>query len=254
MLSEKITSLLLDSFWKILLPGIKVTIPLTVLAFSFALVIAVIVALIQFAHVKVLTSLARFYIWVVRGTPLLVQLYVVFYGLPGVGIVIDPFPCAVLVFAINEGAYCAETMRGALESVPFGQIEAGYCTGMSFLQIMRRIVLPQAFRTAFPPLSNELIAMVKDTSLAANITVLEMFMATQRIVARTYEPLALYIEVALIYLLFSTVLTQLQRYGEKKLNRYTQKEDRGIFGIRHVFVLLRKKRDSIQNGDKEGSK
>ena len=254
MLSEKMTSLLLDSFWKILLPGIKVTIPLTVLAFSFALVIAVIVALIQFAHVKVLTSLARFYIWVVRGTPLLVQLYVVFYGLPGVGIVIDPFPCAVLVFAINEGAYCAETMRGALESVPSGQIEAGYCTGMSFLQIMRRIVLPQAFRTAFPPLSNELIAMVKDTSLAANITVLEMFMATQRIVARTYEPLALYIEVALIYLLFSTVLTQVQRYGEKKLNRYTQKEDRGIFGIRHVFTLLRKKSGSMQNDDKENSK
>ena len=140
--------------------------------------------------------------------------------LPGVGIILDPFPAAILVFSINEGAYCAETMRAALESVPHGQIEAGYCVGMNYLQIMRRIVLPQALRTAFPPLSNSLIAMVKDTSLAANITVMEMFMATQRIVARTYEPLALYIEVGLIYLLFSTVLTWVQRAGEKRLSAY----------------------------------
>ena len=96
---------------------------------------------------------------------------------------------------------------------------------MSYLQIMRRIVLPQAFRTAFPPLSNSLIGMVKDTSLAANITVTEMFMVTQRIVARTYEPLALYIEVGLIYLIFSTILTKLQRVGEKRLNSYGKQED-----------------------------
>jgi cystine transport system permease protein len=102
-------------------------------------------------------------------------------------------------------------------------MEAGYCVGMSYLQIIRRIVLPQALRTAFPPLSNSLISMVKDTSLAANITLTEMFMVTQRIVARTYEPLALYIEVALIYLIFSTVLTYLQRIGEKKLNSYGHK-------------------------------
>ena len=102
--------------------------------------------------------------------------------------------------------------------MPKGHIEGGYCADMNYFQIMRRIVLPQAFRTAFPPLSNSLIAMVKETSLAANITVVEMFMAAQRIVARTYEPLALYCEVALIYLLFSTVLTKLQAAGEKRLN------------------------------------
>ena len=200
-----------------------VTIPLTVISFSIAMIIAIIVAMIQFAKIPVLRQIARFYIWIVRGTPLLVQLYVVFFGRPKLGVIIDPFPCAVLVFSINEGAYCAETMRAALESVSVGQIEAGYCVGLSYLQIMRRIVLPQALRTAFPPLSNSLIGMVKDTSLAANITVAEMFMATQRIVARTYEPLALYIEVALIYLFFSTVLTRLQNAGEKKLNKYNQK-------------------------------
>ncbi len=220
MINERLYGILVDSFGKILLPGLTMTIPLTAISFTIALIIAVIMALIQFADIKGLKQLARFYIWVIRGTPLLVQLYVIFYGLPGLGIVIDPFPAAVVVFSINEGAYAAEIIRAALESVPAGQMEAGYCVGMSYLQIMRRIVLPQAMRTAFPSLSNSLIALVKDTSLAANITVTEMFMATQRIVARTYEPLALYIEVGLIYLLFSTVLTRLQSMGEKQLNSY----------------------------------
>lgn len=224
MISERLIEILLDSFWKILLPGLTMTIPLTAIAFILALMIAVLAALVQYANVSVLKQIARFYIWIFRGTPLLVQLFVIFYGLPGVGILIEPFPAAVIVFALNEGAYCAETIRAALESVPVGQLEAGYCVGMSYMQIIRRIILPQAMRTAFPPLSNSLIAMVKDTSLAANITVTEMFMVTQRIVARTYEPLALYIEVGFIYLMFSTGLTLLQRLGEKKLNMYSSQE------------------------------
>ena len=124
------------------------------------------------------------------------------------------------MFSLNEGAYCAETVRASLEAVPVGQMEAGRCVGMSYLQVMRRIVLPQAMRIAFPSLSNSLIAMVKDTSLASNITVVEMFLAAQRIAARTAEPLALYIEVGVIYLIFCTVLTKLQRVGEKRLRVY----------------------------------
>ena len=223
-MSEKIIALLIDSFPKILLPGLTATIPLTVISFAIALVIATVTALIQFAKVPVLNKLARFYIWIIRGTPLLVQLFVIFFGLPKVGVVLSPFPAAVIVFAIHTGAYDAETVRAALESVPRGQLEAGECAGLTYWQTMRRIVLPQAMRTAFPSLSNSLIALVKDTSLAANITVAEMFMTTQRIVARTYEPLALYIEVGLIYLLFSTVLTWLQGWGEKKLNVYEKRE------------------------------
>ena len=196
------------------------TIPLTAISFSIALVIAVAVALIQFARVPAARQIARFYIWVIRGTPLLVQLFVVFYGLPHIGILIDAFPAAILVFSINQGAYCAETIRAALGSVPAGQLEAAECAGMTWGQSIRRIVLPQALRTAFPPLSNSLIGMVKDTSLASNITVVEMFMATERIVALTAEPLALYIEVGIIYLLFCTVLTKLQRVGEKRLSVY----------------------------------
>lgn len=222
-MSQRLLNILMESFPKILLPGLTMTIPLTVISFSLALVIAVVAAMVQFANVKVFKQIARFYIWVVRGTPLLVQLYVIFYGLPNLGIMLEPFPSAVLVFSINEGAYCAETIRAALESVPKGQLEAGYCVGMSYMQIMGRIVLPQALRTAFPSLSNNLISMVKDTSLAANITVTEMFMVTQRIVARTYEPLLLYCEVGLIYLIFSTVLTRLQALGERKLRLPGQK-------------------------------
>ncbi len=206
----------MDSFWKILKPGLERTIPLTLLSFSFALVIATVVALIQIAKIPVLKTIARFYIWVVRGTPLLVQLFVVFFGLPSLGILIDPFPAAVLVFSINEGAYSAETIRAAILAVPKGQLEAGECVGMSWIETMWHIVLPQAMRIAFPTLFNSLISMVKDTSLAANITVTEMLMATQRIVARTYEPLVLYIEVGFIYLIMCTILTKVQSWGEKK--------------------------------------
>ena len=220
MIDQRLFEIIVDSFGKILLPGLTMTIPLTAISFFFALIIALIVAMIQFAHVRVLRQVARFYVWVIRGTPLLVQLFVVFYGMPNIGMLIDPFPAAVIVFSINEGAYMAEIIRAALESVPAGQMEAGRCVGMTYLQTMRRIILPQAMRTAFPSLSNSLISMIKDTSLAANITVTEMFMATQRIVARTYEPLALYIEVGLIYLLFCTVLTKLQSVGEKRLNAH----------------------------------
>ena len=217
---EQILQLMIDSFPKLFLRGLKVTVPLTVISFSFALVIAVIVAMIQYAKVPVLSPLCRIYIWFIRGTPLLVQLYMIFFGLPGMGIKIDGFTAAIVVFSLNEGAYCAETMRAALEAVPSGQLEAGWCTGMNYLQIMRHIVLPQAFRTAVPPLFNSLISMLKDTSLASNITVVEMFFTAQRISGRTYQFMAIYFEVALIYLMFSSVLMWVQRISEKKLNAY----------------------------------
>ena len=212
--------ILVESFPKLLVYGAKVTIPLTAVSFLLALLIAVIVALIQYRKIKVLRQICRFYVWIVRGTPLLVQLYIVFYGLPNIGIVLDALPAAIIVFGFNEGAYMAETMRGALESVSVGQMEAGYCVGLSYLQIMMHIVLPQAFRTAFPALSNSLISMVKGTSLAATITVVEMFRQAQIINGRVYESLGLYCEVALIYLLFCTLLTWLQHKGEKKLASY----------------------------------
>lgn len=216
-MSQRLIELLINSFWQILLPGLKITVPLTLISFAFSLVLALLTAMAQAANVKGLKQLARLYVWVIRGTPLLVQLYVIFYGLPGLGITLDAFPSAVFVFSVNTGAYASETIRAAIEAVPAGQLEAGYCAGMSYPQTMLRIILPQALRTAFPPLSNSLIGLVKDTSLAANITVMEMFMSAQRIAARTYEPFALYCEVGVIYLIFCTVLTRIQSVWEQKL-------------------------------------
>ena len=219
-MNERLWGILVDSFPKLLEYGVKVTVPLTVLSFALALVISLAVAMIQYADVPGLRQVCRFYIWIVRGTPLLVQLYLVFYGLPSLGITLAAYPTAVLVFGFNEGAYMAESIRGALESVSRGQMEAGWCVGLNYLQIMRHIVLPQAFRAAFPALSNSLISMLKGTSLAATITVTEMFREATIINGRVYESLGLYTEVALIYLAFCTILTWLQRVGERKLASY----------------------------------
>ena len=212
--------LLISSFPKILEFGLKVTLPLAIIAFILSTVLAVLVAMVQFAEVPILKQICRFYIWVIRGTPLLVQLTVAFYGLPLIGIHANPFVMAVIVFTINEGAYSAETMRAAMEAVPAGQLEAGYCVGMNFMQIMWHIILPQSFRTAFPSLFNALISMVKDTSLASSITVVEMFTRTKQIAGQSYNYLPLYIEVAIVYLLFCTVLTFVQKKGEKILGSY----------------------------------
>lgn len=219
-MNERLWGILRDSFPKLLAYGIKVTVPLTVFSYAIALAVALIVALIQYANIKVLRQICRFYIWIIRGTPLLVQLYIVFFGLPGIGIKFDAFPAAMIVLGFNEGAYMAETIRGALESVSPGQLEAGYCVGLNFPKIMGHVVLPQAFRTAFPALGNSMISMLKETSMAATISVMEMFRQAQVINGRVYESLGLYCEVALIYLAFCTILTWVQRWGEKKLGSY----------------------------------
>ena len=219
-MNERLWNILVDSFPKLLEYGVKVTVPLTLLSFAIALAVAVIVALIQYEKVKGLRQVCRFYIWITRGTPLLVQLYIVFFGLPGIGIKLDAFVAAMVVIGLNEGAYMAETIRGAMESVSRGQLEAGYCVGMTFPKIMWHVVLPQTFRTAFPALGNSMIGMLKETSMAATISVMEMFRQAQVINGRVYESLGLYVEVALIYLLFCSVLTWLQHKGEKRLAGY----------------------------------
>lgn len=219
-MNERLWNILVDSFPKLLGYGIRVTVPLTVFSFAIALSVALLVALIQYANVKGLRQVCRFYIWITRGTPLLVQLYIVFFGLPGIGIKLDAFIAAMLVIGFNEGAYMAETIRGAMESVSRGQMEAGYCVGLNFPKIMWHVVLPQAFRTAFPALGNSMISMLKETSMAATISVMEMFRQAQVINGRVYESLGLYCEVAVIYLAFCTLLTWLQRKGEKRLASY----------------------------------
>jgi len=211
--------LMVDSLPSLLWAGLVFTVPLTLLSFAFGLTLGFLTALARLYGPAPLGALARFYVWIIRGTPLLVQLFVIFYGLPSVGILLDAFPAALIGFTLNVGAYSSEILRAVIASIPKGQWEASYSIGMSWSQALRRTVLPQAARTAVPPLSNTFISLVKDTSLAAAITVPEMFQAAQRIVATTYEPLILYIEAALLYLALSSVLSALQSRLEKRLAR-----------------------------------
>ena len=212
--------LMIDSLPTLLWAGVKFTIPLTLLSFVLGLSLGLVTAVARLFGVWPVSAIARFYVWIIRGTPLLVQLFVIFNGLPSVGILLDAFTAALIGFTLNVGAYTSEIVRAVLLSVPKGQWEAAYSIGMTWSQALRRTILPQATRIAVPPLSNTFISLVKDTSLAAAITVPELFRAGQRIVATTYEPLILYIEVALIYLVVSSVLSSLQAHVEKRFSRY----------------------------------
>ena len=212
--------LMIDSFWPLLSAGLIFTVPLTLITFVLGIVLGLSVALARLYGPAPLVILVRFYVWLIRGTPLLVQLFLIFYGLPSAGIVLDAFTAAVIGFTLNIGAYSSEIIRATLAAIPKGQWEASYSIGMTWGQAMRRTILPQAGRVAVPPLSNTFISLVKDTSLAAAITVPEMFQAAQRIVATTYEPLILYVEAAILYLVMSSVLSALQVRLEARLNRY----------------------------------
>ncbi|MBD8687388.1 MULTISPECIES: ABC transporter permease subunit [unclassified Rhizobium] len=212
--------LMMDSLPTLLWAGVKFTIPLTLLSFAFGLTLGLATAVARLFGPAPLRLLARFYVWVIRGTPLLVQLFVIFYGLPSIGILLDAFPAALIGFTLNVGAYTSEIIRAAISSVPKGQWEAAFSTGMNWRQAMQGTILPQASRVAVPPLSNTFISLVKDTSLAAAITVPELFQSAQRIVATTYEPLILYILAALIYLVLSSVLSTLQARLEVRFARY----------------------------------
>ena len=213
----RIVRILVESFPKLLVQCLKITIPLTVLSFFFGLVLALILALVQVAEVKGLKQFARFYVWIFRGTPLMLQLFVIFYGLPSFGIYFQGFPAAVIAFSLNLAAYNSEIIRSAIQAVPIGQTEAGYMVGLNYFQVMTRIVLPQAARIAFPPLFSSLIGMTKDTSLASSITVIEMMSVAKRIAAVYYEPFWMYMETGFIYLMICTVLTRLQSDFEKRL-------------------------------------
>ena len=209
-----------ESLWPLLYAGLVFTVPLTLVSFAIGLALAFIVALTRLFGPKWSVQVVRFYVWLFRGSPLLVQLFVIFYGLPNVGIVLDPLTAAIIGFSLNVGAYNSEVIRGVIESIPKGQWEAAYSMGMTRAQALRRAILPQAARVALPPLSNSFIALVKDTSLAAVLTVPEIFQAAQRIASVTYEPLILYTEAALIYLVFSSVLSSAQVRLERRFGRH----------------------------------
>ena len=244
-MTETRADMLISAFWPMVKAGFAVSLPLAIASFVIGMIIAVAVALVRIMpsggiFQKCLLKLVEFYISVIRGTPLLVQLVIVFYGLPSVGIYIDPIPAAIIGFSLNVGAYASETIRAAILSVPKGQWEAGFSIGMTYMQTFRRIVAPQAFRVAVPPLSNEFIGLFKNTSLAAVVsnefiglfkntslaavvTVTELFRVAQETANRTYDFLPVYIEAALIYWCFCKVLFLIQARLEKRFDRYVAK-------------------------------
>ncbi|GGE32126.1 cysteine ABC transporter permease [Pullulanibacillus camelliae] len=208
--TERLYHIFIESFLPLLKAGVAFTIPLTLVSFAIGLVIAFVTALVRISPVGPLRGIARFYVWIFRGTPLIVQLFIIFYGLPSIGLTLPPFTAGVIGFSLSVGAYGSEIIRAAILSISQGQWEAAYSIGMTKRQALRRIIVPQALRVSVPPLSNSFISLIKDTSLAASITVTEMFQKAQEITARYYEPMLLYCEVALIYLVFSTVLSHFQ--------------------------------------------
>ncbi|WP_314322960.1 amino acid ABC transporter permease [Paenarthrobacter ilicis] len=212
--------LIWSSFGPIITGAVTGTIPLTLASFAFGLALALVVALLRLSPNIFLSGIGRFYVSVIRGTPLLVQLFVIFYGLPSIGVKLDPWPSAIIAFSLNVGGYAAEIIRAAILSVPKGQWEAGHTIGMSRPQTLLRIILPQAARVSVPPLSNTFISLVKDTSLASLILVTELFRNAQQIAAFSQEFMALYLQAALVYWVICLVLSTAQSAVERRLDRY----------------------------------
>ncbi|UKA68483.1 amino acid ABC transporter permease [Arthrobacter sp. FW306-05-C] len=209
-----------ESLGPIVSGAVTGTIPVALTSFALGLVLALLVALMRISRNRIVSAIARGYISVIRGTPLLVQLFVIFYGLPSVGLTISPWPSAIIAFSLNVGGYAAEIIRAAILSVPKGQWEAGYTIGMSRRQSLTRIILPQAARVSVPPLSNTFISLVKDTSLASLILVTELFRQAQQVAAFSQEFMLLYLEAAVIYWIICLVLSGGQSILEKRLDRY----------------------------------
>ena len=215
----------ISSFWPMLEAAILYTLSLAVISFFCGLLIAVIVAVIRTLPspnlpLKLLQALCRVYISIIRGTPMLVQIFIIFYGLPEVGITLEPFPTAIIAFSINIGAYAAETVRASIIAIPKGQWEASYAIGMNYRQAFIHTIMPQALRISVPSLSNTFISTVKDTSLASLVLVTELFRVAQNITAANYEFILIYSEAALIYWIFCFVLSFLQDRLEIRLSRH----------------------------------
>jgi cystine transport system permease protein len=172
--------------------------------------------------VNPLNWISRFYVWVFRGTPLLVQLFLIFYGLPRLGITLDTWTAAIITLSLNTGAYVAETFRASVASIPRGQFEAARALNFTKMQTLTKVVIPQAVRIALPPLGNDLIDLVKGTALVSTISLVDLFQSGRQVAARTYEPLAMYLEVAFLYLIIVTILSWGQRYLEKRSSRYVR--------------------------------
>ncbi|WP_145591014.1 cystine ABC transporter permease [Yersinia rochesterensis] len=213
--------LVLDSA-PFLLKGAWFTLQLSLGGMFFGLALGFMLAMMRLSRFLPLSLLSRFYVSIFRGTPLIAQLFMIYYGLPQFGIELDPMPAALIGLSLNTAAYTSETLRAAISSIEKGQWEAAASIGMTRWQTLYRVILPQAGRTALPPLGNSFIGLVKDTSLAATIQVPELFRQAQLVTSRTLEVFTMYLAVSLIYWIMATVLSALQNRLEAHVNRQDQ--------------------------------
>lgn len=218
-MNGELLGLLLDSA-PYLLRGAVYTVLLSLGGMFFGLLLGFALALMRLSRLRLLRGIARVYVSFIRGTPLLVQLFMIYYGLPQLGIQLDPIPSALIGFSLNMAAYLSEILRGAIGAIDRGQWEAAASIGMSGGQTLRRVILPQAARTALPPMGNSFISLVKDTSLAATIQVPELFRQAQLITARTFEIFTLYLAAALIYWVLASGLSWAQHRLELRASRH----------------------------------
>ena len=216
LLETREVQIALNAFWPMLKQGLIYSIPLTLVSFAIGMVIAIVSALLIINKVPILSQIMRFYVWVFRGTPLLVQLFIVYWGICNPLKISNLIAC-VIALSLNVGAYASETIRAATLSIDKGQWEAGYSIGMTYQQTFWRIIMPQAAKVSVPPLFNTFISLVKDTSLASNIMIAEMFRKAQEFAASSLRYLLIYSEAALIYLMFCTILNGVQKLCEKRL-------------------------------------
>ncbi|MBN3791143.1 amino acid ABC transporter permease [Burkholderia sp. Ac-20353] len=201
----------------VLVKGAVLTLKFAVASMVLGLVVGLAIAIMRIGSNRLAAGLAQGYVSVMRGTPLLVQMFVVYYGLPDLGITLDPTTAGIFTLTLNAAAYLSESMRGAILGIGRGQWAAAHSLGLTHVQTLRYVVCPQALRLAVPSLGNTLISLIKDTSLVSVITVTELLRSTQEVIAATFQPLPLYLAAAAIYWVLSTLLTRLQGRVETRL-------------------------------------
>ncbi|HEY5575985.1 MAG TPA: amino acid ABC transporter permease [Clostridiaceae bacterium] len=204
----------------VLLKGCVMTVELTVITLVLGTVLGILFALMRLLSNVVLSQISNFYTWIIRGTPMLLQLFFFYYGLPSVGIRMTPFQAAVIGLGLNSGAYMAEIIRGGILSIDKGQFEAAKALGFSYTETMQKIILPQTFKVIIPPVGNEFITILKDTSLVSTIAMVELMRSAQQMYASTFKPIEIFATAAVLYLIMTTVFTTIFSVYEKKLSVY----------------------------------
>lgn len=210
----------LTSMFPVLLKGSIMTIELTVFSVLLGCFIGVIITMLEISKNRIISAVGFFYTWVFRGTPLLLQLFVFYYGLPSLGLTLTPLKAAIIGLSLNSGAYMAEIIRSGILAIDKGQFEASSALGFTYLQTMRKIILPQTIRIIIPTVGNEFISMIKDTSLVSSIAMEELMRHATLLVSATGNAVAPYFIAACLYLFLTTLFTTLFSSLERKLSVY----------------------------------